>query len=396
MPSEIVRSLQKNFKIGQKKIIMKISDKVVLWIAKSYVKKNSGNLKSSINSLPERLERILVLSTTAVGDTLLSTPVFSLLRKQCPSALIKVMIRDKYCAFFKNNPDVDEIIPFYKGWFGFYKTLQRVKESNFDIAFIAHISDAKPVVISALAGIPYIIGEYPQKEFQFLLSLRVPPNPKEHVIENRMGAVKAVMPNLHNLTCRMVLPTHKAQTIKIWDNFYKKQNVRSDAVFIGFQPGASTYYRMWPKENFINLGKKLLAKNDRFVILIFGSPDEAALCKSIENGIGQRDRAFFYASSLTELPHILKGIDCLVTNDTGPMHIAIAVGTQTVSLFVPSESKRIGPFQDLEKHRVIAREKPCKDECIGKKCKKKPVCMDLITVDEVFDAAMDLSSGKLK
>ena len=122
---------------------MKIRDKVVLWIAKSYTKKNPGNLKSSIDCLPDRLERILVFSTTAIGDTLLSTPVFSALRKQYPSALIMVMIRDKYCSFFKNNPDIDEIIPFYKGWIGFYKTLQRVKESNFDIAFIAHISDAK-------------------------------------------------------------------------------------------------------------------------------------------------------------------------------------------------------------------------------------------------------------
>lgn len=369
---------------------MKIRDKVVLWIARSYAKKNPGNFKSSVDSFSDRLERILVLSTTAIGDTLLSTPVFAALRKQYPSALINVMIRDKYCSFFKNNPDIDQIIPFCKGWIGFYKTLKRVKESNFDIAFIAHISDPKPVVISALAGIPYIIGEYPQKEFQFLLSLRVPPNPEEHVIENRMGAVKAVIPNLNNPSCRMVLPTHKSQTIKIWDDFYKKQNVRSDAVFIGFQPGASTCYRMWPKENFINLGKKILAKDDRFVILIFGSPDEASLCKSIENGIGQRDRAFFYVSSLAELPHILKGIDCLVTNDTGPMHIAIAVGTQTVSLFVPSDSERIGPFQDPEKHRIIAREKPCKDECIGKKCKKKPVCMNLITVDEVFDGTMEV------
>ena len=147
---------------------------------------------------------------------------------------------------------------------------------------------------------------------------------------------------------------------------------------------------MWPKENFITLGKKLLAKDDNFVIFIFGSPDEAPLCEAIEKGIGRQKRAFFLCCSLTDLPHILKGIDCLVTNDTGPMHIAIAVETSTVSLFVPSESHRIGPYQDLEKHRIITKKRPCVDDCIGKKCKKTPACMNLISPNEVFDAVMDV------
>ena len=368
---------------------MKTKHKIFLWLTRLKKTAQKKIYNNSISSL--KFDRILVLSTTALGDTLLSTPVFAALRKAYPQAAISAMIHNRYSSFFKNNPDLDEIIPFHKGWVGLYRTWKKIKKADFEIAFIAHISDPGPIVIASLAGIPYIIGYWPQKEFDHLFLLKIIPNLKEHLIENRLDAVRPIIRPEIELSTSMVLPLEPEETKKIWNNFVARHQIlATEAKVIGFHPGANRYYQMWPKEHFIELGKKLLAKDKRHIIIISGSQQETALGKAIEDGIGQKDRAFFYSRPLAQLPHIFKKIDCLVTNDTGPMHLAIAIGTPTVSLFVAALPHRTGFYQDFKKHRIISKERPCGDECIRKKCTKKPGCMSLITVDEVFDVTMEV------
>ena len=373
---------------------MKIKYKIFLQLARFKKKAPQHNCKDNFRNLQFR--RILVLSTTALGDTLLSTPVFAALRKAYPQATISAMIRDRYCSFFKNNPALDEIIPFYKGWIGFYRTWKKVKKGNFDIAFVAHISDPGPLVIASLAGTPYLVGYYRQKEFDHLFSLKIIPNLKEHVIENRLNAVRSIIGPETELSTSMVLPLNPEETKKVWDSVVDRHKIlATETKVIGFQPGANRYYQRWPKEHFIELGKKLLANNKRHIIIIFGSKNETSLGKTIEDGIGQKERAFFYPHPLADLPHIFKKIDCLITNDTGPMHLAIAIGTSTVSLFVSTIPHKTGCYQDFQKHRIIAKERPCGDECVKKKCTKKPGCMSLITVNEVFDVTMEVIENVL-
>jgi len=86
--------------------------------------------------------------------------------------------------------------------------------------------------------------------------------------------------------------------------------------------------------------------------------------------------------SLSELPLALKGLDVLVTNDTGPFHVAVALQTPTISLFVPSSVYHAGPYQDLHLHSVIQKPRPC-SPCVQKYC-AEPDCMASIGVEEVF------------
>ncbi len=368
---------------------MKIKYKIFLQLARLKKRTPQHDHKDKIRNLQFR--RILVLSTTALGDTLLSTPVFAALRKAYPQAVISAMIRDRYCSFFKNNPDLDEIIPFYKGWIGLYRTWKKVKKGGFDIAFVAHISDPGPLIIASFAGTPYLVGYYKQKEFDHLFFLKIIPNLKEHFIENRLDYVRSIIGTEVDLSANMVLPLDPEETEKIWGTFVAQHKIfTTKTKIIGFHPGANRYYQRWPKEHFIELGKKILARDKHHVIIISGAKNETALGKAIEDGIGQKERAFFYARPLADLPHIFKKIDCLVTNDTGPMHLAIAIGTSTVSLFVSTIPHKTGYYQDFQKHRIIAKERPCGDECVRKKCTKKPGCMSLITVNEVFDVTMEV------
>ena len=161
---------------------------------------------------------------------------------------------------------------------------------------------------------------------------------------------------------------------------------------VGFQFSASGQYKEWPVENFIDLGARLLGSKDSCKIVLIGGPGDSARGERIKDAIerkGGKGRVFNLSGkvALKDLPAAIKALDVLVTNDTGPLHVAIAVGTKTVSLFVPTNVDGTGPAQDLHLHKVISKPKPC-NPCVEKYC-KRPDCMGLITTSEVERAVTE-------
>ena len=172
------------------------------------------------------------------------------------------------------------------------------------------------------------------------------------------------------------------------DAFLKDSGLYQDQEIIGFQVGAANRYKMWPQRCFVQLGRKLAQYAPATRIVLTGSKNEMGLCQAIARDIGPTAISAAGRIFLGQLPAMVKRMRGLVTNDTGTMHMAIALKTSTVSLFCPTESKGIGPYQDMHLHRIIQKERPC-NPCNTKKC-KKPFCMELITVDEVFGSLENL------
>ncbi|WP_024789609.1 glycosyltransferase family 9 protein [Lebetimonas sp. JH292] len=137
--------------------------------------------------------------------------------------------------------------------------------------------------------------------------------------------------------------------------------------YIGFQVGAADVYKMWPIERFSKLAEKLLKNNEKIVIL--GTQNEKKLGDKIIQNVGNKN---------------------IVNMDTGTMHLAIALKTPTVSLFSATDSKTIGPYQDLELHKVIQ-----KNGSFVQKLPKKQrdnSAMQLIDVNEVFEKYEELNN----
>src|SRR5208283_493016 len=122
-------------------------------------------------------------------------------------------------------------------------------------------------------------------------------------------------------------------------------------------------------------------------ILVTGSPRERNLCSAVAHEIGERAFSTAGEVSLKTLRGLIERMNLLVTNDTGAMHMAIALKTKTVSLFCPTNDWGTGPVQDLHLHRIIKKGRTC-NPCITKKC-ARPLCMDQIQVDEVFNSAKE-------
>jgi ADP-heptose:LPS heptosyltransferase len=337
---------------------------------------------------PEAVKNILVVSSTAIGDTLLSTPAIRAVRERYPEARIIAHFNVGNAELFKNNPHIDGIVPYFGGYRKFIRTVREFSRHNFDLALIFHGNEPQATPMAYLSGARFIIKVPISREYGFLLSNTSNGFEKpgdHHAIDVRLKAASFIGCGIEKR--EMVLVTDEVDRVDA-ASCLGRLGVPGNAIIIGFQVGAATLYKMWPMERFVQLGKKLLQLHLGIRILVTGSPRERKMCSTVAQGIGDHAISTAAEVSLKTLRALIERMNLLVTNDTGAMHMAIALKTKTISLFCPTSDWGTGPVQDLHLHRVIKKGIPC-NPCVTKKC-SRPFCMDQITVDEVFEAARDV------
>lgn len=331
---------------------------------------------------PDAVKNILVVSSTAIGDTLMSTPAIRAIRERYPHAKIIAHFNVKNMELFENNPHIDGIIPYYGGWKKFFKTIREFRKHNFDVAVILHGNEPQATPMAYLGGARFIIKVPNSNKFRFLLSNSNKPytwDNFKHGVEVRLKSAELIGCDIKDK--RMVLPIQQKGEDFVND-FLKQNNITENDTIIGFQVGASTLSRMWFPERFIELGKKLIQSGSEIKIIITGSPDEYSYCTKIAQGIGQRAVVSAGKIPLKYIPSLVKRFRVLVTGDTGIMHVAIALGIPIIGLFAVADARKSGPYYDLEKHTIIQREKIC-EPCVGKNCKYQK-CMEYITINDVY------------
>ncbi len=224
----------------------------------------------------------------------------------------------------------------------------------------------------------------------------MPDTPGRHAIDQRLDILRYLFgASLDSeQDRRMELPYDPEVSRQIWDRLFFQNGLVPDGrpvKRIGLQFSASGLHKTWPEGHFSELGARLLASSEANVVCLVGGPADRKAARRLKEAIstksGTEGRVLDLAGKigLSRFPELIRGLDLLITNDTGPLHVAIAVGTPTISLFVPGEPGETGPVQDLAIHRVITREKPC-SPCVDKYC-KNPHCMGLIPVEEVYEEA---------
>jgi heptosyltransferase-2 len=150
----------------------------------------------------------------------------------------------------------------------------------------------------------------------------------------------------------------------------------------GINPGA-TYgaAKQWYPERFVEVGRRLVARGYRVVVV--GGPAEAALGAKVAAGIGEGAQSLAGKTTLPRLAAAIGRCGVFVTNDTGPMHVAAAVGTPVVAIFGPTDPRTTSPFGD--RHTLVRHEVPCAP-CLLRECPIDHPCMRDLAVDVVWRA----------
>ncbi len=355
------------------------------------------------------IRTILAISNTALGDTLLSTPGLRALRNAYPAAHLMLLTHPSLVSMLSGFSGVDAVRAYGGRWKGFLSAvlnLRRVAPAPIDLAVIFHGNEPQSTPLAYLAGARYIFKLPNTHRFRFLLTnsdAKLDWGDLGHGIDQRLAVARLAAglplvlpapplgdPSMEDVR-RMSVPLHATETAVV-DSLIATRNWTGHPV-VALQPGASTTSRRWPRSRFIAAARILLEEHPELRFVVTGSPAEAKLCREVARGI---NAGFFaevpvaWASAgelpLAALPSLIARCRVLLTGDTGPMHLAVAVGTPVVALFAVSDPTRSGPGHDLSRHIVIARPRTC-DPCLSKRCPyPEPICMDAIAVGDVVAA----------
>ena len=331
------------------------------------------------------IKRILVISSTAIGDTLLSTPAIHALRQRFPQARITGLLHRRTAELFRYYRELDEIVLLERG---LLRTARRLRRTRPDVAVILHGNEPEASMLAWLSGAHFILKHPKRHPAPQFLSRRDGDEDydplTEHAVVSRLRLAGSLGADTGDTRMHLEPPPGTEAGAA---QLLRAHGVHDGDLCIGFQPGAATRYKMWPDTAFMLLAHRLMHHDHKIKILLLGSNSEWRLCETIKGGV--RDHHLINlagAIDLPVLPALVRRLALLVTNDTGTMHVAVALGVPTVSLFAATEPAGTGPLQDLERHRVIKKPQTC-HPCVTKRC-HTPFCMDQITVEEVFQAVL--------
>jgi lipopolysaccharide heptosyltransferase II len=162
------------------------------------------------------------------------------------------------------------------------------------------------------------------------------------------------------------------------------------------QPGARWLTKRWPIEYYSELLRELLAGRSDLRVAVLGGPDDWELGRRLAQTGGERCLDLTGKTSLPEMVEWIRSCELMVTNDTGPMHIAAALGKPLVAIFGPTEPRRTGPYRHLD--QVLQLELPC-SPCFRGHCRRRVEmeCLRSLSPSEVLKAVQArLSPGTLK
>lgn len=321
----------------------------------------------------------LILSTTGLGDTLWATPAIRALRQSFPSSSIDVLTSAIGHEVLFHNRHIDTFfVAKDPVLFSLPRLYLRLKCRSITDVLVFHTSQRPILPLAAVLGAERIIGtKQINKGLDFLLTDPLE-NTSIHEIKRRLEIVqKAGALPLEDPYLELPISPQEEQQAEQFLSGFKPP-------FISIHPGAKDLFKQWPVSQFIQLASRL-KKELNCHLFITGSPSERALVNQIAAEVS--DATAVTHLRLRPFAAFLKRMQLMITNDTGPMHVAFAMGTPTVCLFTPTDPKLCGPY--LVKNGYVLAQKPTCTPCLKKKC-AEPFCLLQISVQAVYDSALQL------
>ena len=357
--------------------------------------------------------RILVRGVNWLGDAVMTTPALLRLREARPDAHTTLLTHAKLADLWRGHPAVDAVITFAEGE-GVFQIARRLRAKQFDTALVLPNSPRSALEVF-LARIPVRIG-YAQPWRNFFLTQAIPARPGAVAMHKRSGAeikrliageksteekIPATAHQLHHylhlaaalgaktepLAPRVVVSTQEVEAIR------QRFQIPGGVPVFGLNAGAEYGpAKRWPLERFV-AAAVALQKRTGCAWLIFGGPGDVQLADDLAAALTRQAPAaavFHLAgrTSLRELCATLKACAVVLTNDTGPMHLAAAVGTPVVVPFGSTSPELTGPgFPGDSRHQLLQSDAACAP-CFLRECPIDFRCMNGISVERVVEAVL--------
>lgn len=336
----------------------------------------------------QKEKRFLILSTTGLGDTLWATPAIRALRQCFPTSYISIITSQLGESVLKHNRRLDAIFTFKEPSLPSLLSLYfQLKAQKITHVLQFHTSQRGILPLASLLGAREIIGSYGINKGLDCFLTQSLDNLNKHEIQRRLDIVAEVGAQTLDPSMEIFLGPEDEKEI---EELFMTLNLPPYLPLVGIHPGAKDLFKRWPPPHFIELGCRLV-QNLGCQILITGTPEEKALTEGIASQI-QGAVAITHLSVL-QTAALIKQMDLMITNDTGPMHLALAQQIPTLGLFTPTNPLLCGPYYATPS-LTIAKAPTC-TPCLKKRC-KEPFCLMQIGVQEVYTQAAQLLHNKIR
>jgi len=329
-------------------------------------------------------KRILIFNVNWLGDVLFSTAAIRNIRRNYPDSYIACIIPSRCYPILKGNPYLDEIIIFdeddrHKGVFAKLNFVSLLKSKEFGTVFLLHRSFSR-ALICRLAGISTRIGHYTKKR-AFLLTQKIIPPAKDslHRIDYYLDVIEKADLRVEDRYLDFVFSPEDQKAV---DDFLSKNSVSNLDFVVALNPGGNWQLKRWPKDYWAQLADKLIDELKAKVI-ITGSVSDLPLVNQIKEGMKNLPLIASGVFNIKQLGALAKRADLFITADSGPMHIANAVGAKAIiAILGPTAKEVTGPYPETNAV-VLQKDVGCVIPCYKIHCRDNR-CMKAVTPDDVL------------
>jgi heptosyltransferase-2 len=355
------------------------------------------------------MERILIINPFGIGDVLFSTPLVRAVKKKYPDSFIGYLCNEQAAPLLRNNPAIDRLFFYSRGDFkkikqhsrwqyikAFAQALADIRAQCFTLAIDLSMVNQYSFILWCL-GVPRRWGfDYRRRGCFLTHKLLVRGFERKHVVEyyQELLALFGINDFEPRLDCYVDARDHAWAAA-----FLEQRGIHSRALLAGIAPfgggswGQDAKNKQWPLERFAGVARALMHRFSGEVI-VFGTHNDEHDAVLLRELIGT-ERNIIDATgktSLGQLAALLQRCALLVSNDSGPLHIACALGVKTVSVFGPVDEQVYGPVGDNASHRVIVGKTACRP------CYRnfvKPYCVTMRCLQDVDEPCVVSAAAEL-
>ncbi len=333
------------------------------------------------------VKKILIRGTNWIGDTIMSLPAVHAIRESYPQAEISMLVKPWVADVFSFCPDVDRLLLYMRpgehdGVQGIFRLAGQLKKNNFDLAI--YLQNAiEAAIIGWLARIPLRAGYDSDCRGIFLTHSvhRTKEIRTVYQVDYYLEMVKA-------LGCTINSREIKLDSGRIpGDEILERYHIGKGALLVGMAPGASYGpAKRWFPERFGAVAS-LLKKDFNAKVLLFGSASDRGVAQIIENALGGDALNLAGRTGLKDVVSLISKCSVFLTNDSGLMHIAGALGVPTLAIYGSTNPLTTPP--PGKESVIIYKDVPC-SPCLKKVCPTDFRCMEEISISEVYSKARSI------
>jgi len=353
------------------------------------------------------IRTILVVSVSGIGNTILATPLMRALRVHYPAARMDLLVWSRAAGAPVDGSDmVDRILPAPRRMTDWLRMLHTLRSTRYDLALTVFPSNKAAYHLFAfLSGARMRIAHAYRggwRRGEWLLTHRVAAQAHLHDVDQNLALLE-----------RLGIPPegegrvpffHVSPADHAWADAWIRDRGLAGKRLVGMHPGAGATvslkhwqgdHKRWPRERFAEVAGLLVRDRD-CTVLLTGGPEEEALKEQVRQGSGIPERVISIATTLPRTAALLARCVLMISNDSGLMHVAAAVGVPVLALFGPTQPGRTAPVGD--RHRVLRKDGPCRP-CLKYpfesassriRCNCNGACLGDITTGDVYAAACEM------